>query len=61
MSEEDYIRMQGNIPLKNNLIRRLVKTVTGVYRNQNKTYVCTARDREEQRLGETMTTLLEQH
>lgn len=61
MSEEDYIRMQGNIPLKNNLIRRLVKTVTGVYRNQNKTYVCTARDREEQRLGETMTTLLERN
>lgn len=30
MSEEEYIRMQGNIPLKNNLIRRLVKTVTGV-------------------------------
>lgn len=61
MSEEDYIRMQGNIPLKNNLIRRLVKTVTGVYRNQNKTYVCSARDREEQKLGETMTVLLERN
>lgn len=61
MSEEDYIRMQGNIPLKNNLIRRLVKTVTGVYRNQNKTYVCSARDREEQKLGETMTILLERN
>jgi len=59
ISEEDYIRMQGNIPLKNNLIRRLVKTVIGVYRNQNKTYVCTARDRDEQKLGETMSTLLE--
>lgn len=61
ISEEEYIRMQGNIPLKNNLIRRLVKTVIGVYRNQNKTYVCTARDREEQRLGETMTVLLERN
>lgn len=61
MSEEDYIRMQGNIPLKNNLIRRLVKTVTGVYRNQNKTYVCSARDREEQKMGETMTVLLERN
>lgn len=59
ISEEEYIRMQGNIPLKNNLIRRLVKTVIGVYRNQNKTYVCTARDRDEQKLGETMSTLLE--
>lgn len=61
ISEEEYIRMQGNIPLKNNLIRRLVKTVIGVYRNQNKTYVCTARDREEQRMGETMTVLLERN
>ena len=61
ITEEEYIRMQGNIPLKNNLIRRLVKTVTGVYRNQNKTYVCTARDREEQKLGETMTVLLERN
>lgn len=61
ISEEEYIRMQGNIPLKNNLIRRLVKTVIGVYRNQNKTYVCTARDRKEQRFGETMTVLLERN
>ena len=61
ISEEEYIRMQGNIPLKNNLIRRLVKTVTGVYRNQNKTYVCTARDREEQKMGETMSVLLERN
>jgi hypothetical protein len=61
ISEEEYIRMQGNIPLKNNLIRRLVKTVVGVYRNQNKTYVCTARDREEQKMGETMTVLLERN
>lgn len=59
ITEEEYIRMQGNIPLKNNLIRRLAKTVIGVYRNQNKTPVCIARDREEQKLGETMSTILE--
>lgn len=59
ITEEEYIRMQGNIPLKNNLIRRLARTVMGVYRNQNKTPVCIARDREEQRLGETMTSMLE--
>ena len=34
MREEDYIRSQGNIPLKNNLIRRLVRNVIGVFRNQ---------------------------
>lgn len=59
ITEEEYIRMQGNIPLKNNLIRRLARTVMGVYRNQDKTPVCIARDREEQRLGETMTAMLE--
>lgn len=33
MKEEDYIRMQGNVPLKNNLIRRLVRNVVGVFRD----------------------------
>lgn len=34
ISEEEYIRSQGNVPLKNNLIRRLVRSVLGVFRNQ---------------------------
>ena len=51
ITEEEYIRMQGNIPLKNNLIRRLARIVIGVYRNQSKSPVCIARDREEQKLG----------
>lgn len=34
MKESDYIRSQGNIPLKNNLIRRIVRNVVGVFRNQ---------------------------
>ena len=34
MTEEDYIRSQGNEPLKNNLIRRLVRNVVGLYRSQ---------------------------
>lgn len=58
MSEEDYIKTQGNVPLKNNLIRRLVRNVLGVYRSQLKEPTCTARDRDEQKLGETMTTIL---
>lgn len=32
--EEEYIRQQGNIPLKNNLIRKMVRSVLGVFRNQ---------------------------
>ena len=31
MTEEEYIKSQGNVPLKNNLIRRLVRSVLGVY------------------------------
>lgn len=58
-SEEDYIKSQGNVPLKNNIIRRLVRTVLGVYRSQAKEPTCTARDRDEQQLGETMSTILQ--
>lgn len=59
MTEEEYIKQQGNVPLKNNLIRRLVNTVLGVYRQQAKEPICTARDRDEQKLGETMSTILQ--
>ena len=59
MTEEDYIKEQGNVPLKNNLIRRLVKSVLGVYRSQTKEPTCTARDRDEQKYGETMSTVLQ--
>ena len=59
MSEADYIKAQGSVPLKNNLIRRLVRNVIGVYRSQMKEPTCTARDRDEQKLGETMSTILQ--
>ena len=59
MTEEEYIRSQGNVPLKNNLIRRLVRNVLGVYRSQSKEPTCVARDRDEQKLGETMSTILQ--
>ena len=59
MTEEEYIKRQGSVPLKNNLIRRLVKNVLGVYRSQSKEPICTARDRDENDLGETMTTILQ--
>lgn len=59
MSEEEYIKSQGNVPLKNNLIRRLVRNVLGVYRSQSKEPTCVARDRDEQQLAETMSTVLQ--
>lgn len=59
MTEEEFIKKQGNVPLKNNLVRRLVRNVLGVYRSQAKEPTCTARDRDEQRLGEIMSTILQ--
>ncbi len=59
MTEAEYIKKQGNVPLKNNMIRRLVRNVVGVFRNQNKEPTCTARDRDEQKTSETMTTILQ--
>ena len=58
MTEEEYIKSQGNVPLKNNHIRRLVRAVLGVYRGQHTEPICNARDRDEQKLGETMSTVL---
>lgn len=59
MTEEEYLRQTGQIPLKNNLMRRLIRNVVGLYRSQKKEPVCTARDRDEQQLGETMSTVLQ--
>lgn len=59
MTEETYIKEQGNVPLKNNLIRRLVKNVVGVYRSQSKEPICVARDNDEQKYGETMSVVLQ--
>ena len=59
MTEEQYILSQGNIPLKTNLIRRLVRNVIGVYRSQATEPTCTARDRDEQQQAETMSTVLQ--
>lgn len=59
MTEEQYIKEQGNIPLTNNLTRRLVRSVIGVYRSQAKEPTCKARDRDEQKLSETMSTILQ--
>lgn len=34
VSEEQYIREQGKVPLKNNLIRQMVKAVLGQFKKQ---------------------------
>lgn len=59
MSEEDYIRSQGNMPLKNNLIRRLVRNVLGVFRNRLVFPSCVARDPAERTRAATVNLLLD--
>lgn len=41
--EEDYIRAQGNVPLKNNMIRRIVRNVLGVFRSRYEEWESTLR------------------
>lgn len=57
-TEREVIEERGDVPLTNNLIRKLVRTVVGVMRNQNKIPACTANDRDEQTLGDMMSTAL---
>ena len=58
MSEEAEMRNQGRTPLKNNLIRRLVRNVLGVFRNRYVQPVCTARDGSEAMQAAMMQRLL---
>ena len=54
MTESDYIKQQGKVPLKNNRIRSIVRTVLGQFSSSQTEPVCVARDRDEQKLGEMM-------
>lgn len=58
VSEEQYIRDQGKVPLKNNMIRQLVKTVVGQFGSNQTEPVCVASDRDDQKLGEMMTIVM---
>lgn len=56
--EAEYMRAHGYTPLTNNLIRRLVRNVLGVFRNRWREPVCRARDIRERSQAETMQKLL---
>ena len=55
IKEEDYIKRQGKVPLKYNIMGKSRKAVVGLWRNQKSEPVAVAHDRDEQRLGEMMT------
>lgn len=59
MTEEQNILNQGKVPLKNNMIRQIVKCVTGVMRSNQQSPEAISRDRDEQKLGEMMTTAMQ--
>lgn len=58
MSEEQYLTSQGNVPLKNNLIKSILRRVTGAYKQQNTEPTAKARNRANQSDGEVFTELL---
>lgn len=59
MTEADYIRSQGSIPLKNNMIRRLVRNVLGVWRSDWALPKAVAHDPAEASLARVLNRLLE--
>ena len=56
--EEDYIRSQGSEPLKNNLIRRLVKQVLGLYRAEDMPLQCMVMRPHDQQYAKVMTDVI---
>lgn len=59
ITEKNYIQSNGNIPLVNNVMRSLVNSVTGIYAKQDTEPVCFARNRDQQMVGNMMTTALQ--
>ncbi len=59
LREEDYIRSQGRVPLKQNIIRQLIKNLQGQYRRNPTRTMVYARDREDAALSEMMTAAIQ--
>lgn len=59
IKESTYIKQQGKVPLKNNRVRPLLRTVLGQFSSSQTEPVCVARDREEQKLGEMMSATIQ--
>jgi hypothetical protein len=59
MSESRYWASQGVTVKKNNLIRKMVRSVLGIYKSQDVDFTAIAKDREEQSVAEMMTVTLQ--
>lgn len=59
MTERDSIRLQGHIPMTNNRMRSIVRSVSGVFQSNQTEPICVARERDGQERGEIMTSTLQ--
>lgn len=57
--ESDMIKRNGKAPLKNNMIRPIIKNVDGQFRQTPMKPVCVVRDQAEAKLGEMMSIAIE--
>lgn len=59
MTQREYLTRQGNVALQSNQLAKIVNTIVGSYVKEQNEPICHARDREEQRYGEVMSTVLQ--
>lgn len=59
MTEEDFIRMKNNVPLKNNVMFSLYNSVTGLHAKQETEPVCFARSHRYGNLADMMSSTLQ--
>jgi len=59
ITEKTHIQNQGNIPLVNNRIRGIVRSVLGVFSSTQTEPVCVSRERDKQNKGEMMSATLQ--
>ncbi len=59
MTEGDFIKKNGKVPLKNNMISPIIKNIDGQFRNNVTQSICTVRDQSEAKVGEMMSIAVE--
>ena len=59
ISERQHILNQNSVPLQNNRIRGIVRSVNGVFQSTQTEPVCVSRDRDEQSKGEIMSSTIQ--
>ena len=58
-TEAQYLMEQGKQPLKNNLMKPIIKNIDGQFRSSSTKPICVVRDQKESKLGEMMSVAIE--